>query len=89
LTEESERPQAGEEEAETVELGTPQREVEREEHEDVRPDLDERHERIRTTRKPMGPPLTEPDEAEAMDDTFAEDARETDEPPVDPGEPQE
>jgi hypothetical protein len=53
----------GREESNTVDAGEPAREPsEREAQAEERPDLDERERRIRTERKPMGPPLPEPEE---------------------------
>jgi hypothetical protein len=77
-----ERPADGSEEPESVDLGEPTRrseEAERARAEQERPDLDERHERIATRRKPMGPPLQEPEERD-------EERRERTEDPVDPEE---
>jgi hypothetical protein len=78
-----ERPADGSEEPESVELGAPTRATEeaaRAMGEQERPDLDERHEGIATRRKPMGPPLEEPDEREEGR------RRERTEDPVDPDE---
>jgi hypothetical protein len=78
-----ERPADGSEEPESVELGEPTRATEeaaRAMREQERPDLDERHEGIGTRRKPMGPPLEEPDEREE------DRRRERTEDPVDPDE---
>lgn len=87
MSEEPERSPAGQAESESVDLDEPQREERRAERGGPRPNLDERHERIQTTRKPMGPPLGEPDEDEALDDTL-ERGREA-EQPVDPDEPRD
>jgi hypothetical protein len=85
LTEEPERPPAGEEDSRSVDLGEPEREAEGEDREERRPDLDERHDRIRTTRKAPGPPLAEPDEAEPLEDE-PEGGGAAEEQPVDPEE---
>jgi hypothetical protein len=79
------RPPDGGEEAATVEVGEPARDArdtQRRAREEERPDLDERERRIRTQRKPMGPPLEEPEgRAEPL-------AREVPpEPPTDPAPP--
>jgi hypothetical protein len=74
-------PDGGEESA-TVQVGGPVRDsddVERRAREEERPDLDERERRIRTQRKPMGPPLEEAEErAEPRGPV------ESPEPPTDP-----
>lgn len=80
-----ERTPDGREESETVQVGEPAREsdaVERRAREEQRPDLDERESRIRTQRKPMGPPLQEAEErAERRG------PEESPEPPTDPEQP--
>jgi len=72
----------GGEEAARVEVGEPERDsdaAERRAREAERPDFDERQRRIRTQRKPMGPPLEEPeDRAERRG------PEESPEPPTDP-----
>jgi hypothetical protein len=78
-----ERRADGSEEPESVELGEPTRqadETDRAMAEQERPDLDERHEQIATRRKPMGPPLPEPEERDE------ERPDERTEGPVDPEE---
>jgi hypothetical protein len=78
-----ERRADGSEEPESVELGEPTRqadEADRAMAEQERPDLDERHEQIATRRKPMGPPLPEPEERDE------ERRDERTEGPVDPEE---
>ena len=68
MTQESEDPAAhGQSESESAEVG----EAERgggEESAAERPDLDERQERIRTERKPAGPPLAEDEQESAVAD---------------------
>jgi hypothetical protein len=76
------RPPTGQDESASVELGEPTSEPEGEEREERRPDLDERDRRISTRRKPMGPPLQEPEEA--REDEFEREEREPAERPVDP-----
>jgi hypothetical protein len=78
-----ERRADGSEEPTSVDLGEPTRQTEEAERamaEQERPDLDERHEQIATRRKPMGPPLQEPEERDE------ERPRERTEDPVDPQE---
>lgn len=48
---------AGRDEAQTVELGEPERMGDEEGRPQARPDLDAREERISPRRKPAGPPL--------------------------------
>lgn len=84
MSEEPERPSAGHDEAKSLDLGEPEREGNGEEHAEARPNLDERHDRIRTQRKPMGPPLAEPEEPEALQEDFDADGRVAEERPVDP-----
>jgi hypothetical protein len=70
MTEEPEGPAPqGESGVESAELGEPER-AGGEESAGERPDLDEREQRIRTERKPAGPPLEDGDEQEsaAVDD---------------------
>lgn len=81
----------GDEKAEKAELGEPEHEaadVEQgalEERREERPDLDERERRISPERKPMGPPLDEPDEGAGP--PVEEEAREApEESPTDPSE---
>lgn len=76
----------GGEDATTVELGEPTRETaatRRRAREEERPDLDERERRIRTERKPMGPPLEAP--TEERDDPRPREG--PSEPPTDPAQP--
>jgi hypothetical protein len=71
----------GREEGNSVDAGEPAREPngEREALDEERPDLDERERRIRTERKPMGPPLPEPEDRG--------DEREVEVPPEPPTDP--
>ncbi len=74
-------PDGGEESA-AGQVGEPARDsdaVERRVREEERPDLDERERRIRTQRKPMGPPLEEAEERAG-----ARGPEESREPPTDP-----
>jgi len=78
-------PASGRDEARSANLGEPERDVERGDRlPKARPNLDERERGISERRRPMGPPLREPDAsppaAERLD-------RAADEPPVDPMEP--
>jgi hypothetical protein len=76
MNEETEGPEPqGQSEVQDAEVGEPERGGE--ESVGERPDLDARQERIRTERKPAGPPLREEEELEA-------DGDETDPPDVDP-----
>ena len=74
----------GDEQAEAVEVGEPDRldpdrtRAAREDEEEARPDLDARERRVRTTRRPPGPPLRESSDRgdrradESADDTNVE-----------------
>ena len=75
-------PPQGDEETSRAELGEPRTVEEGAERglDEGRPDLDEREERIRTERKPMGPPLEEPSQEGARDIP----AEAPSEPPADP-----
>ena len=84
MSEEHERPPAGEEQSESVELGEPERESPLAERDEAPPNLDERQERIRTRRKPAGPPHVEPDEAPAPEEELEQGGGETEQQPVDP-----
>jgi hypothetical protein len=81
----------GTEEANSGELGEPEHEpaeIEealRAEREEELPDFDERHRRISTERKPMGPPLEE-EEGEAAPES-EEESETSEEPPTEPSEP--
>jgi hypothetical protein len=80
-----ERKPTGSDEVESADLGEPERLDEQGHREErPRPDPAERHERIRTHRKAMGPPLREPDEPAPL-----EEQREApdEEPPVPPTDP--
>ena len=70
------------EEAVSVDGGEPKRAQEGEEPAEPRPDLDERDLRIPPERKPMGPPLEEPQEA--LEDLELEQADGEQVEPVDP-----
>ena len=70
----------GEAEVRSADAGEPQ-EGGREESTAEKPNLDERQERIRTERKPAGPPLAEDEEVEE-----SAGAEEDDAPEVDPEE---
>jgi hypothetical protein len=78
----------GGEEAARVQVGEPERGSnadERRAREEERPDFDERERRIRTQRKPMGPPLEEPeDRAERR--SPEESPEPPTEPPTDPSQ---
>ena len=87
MNEEHERRPTGSDEVESVDLGEPDRADEQEDHEERRPpDLAERHERIRTTRKAMGPPLPETDEPGALEEHREAPEEEPEEPPTEPEE---
>lgn len=70
------------EEAASVDVGEPERATVEEERAEPRPDLDERDLRIPPERKPMGPPLEEPEEA--LEDLELEQADGEQVEPVDP-----
>ena len=75
----------GGEEAARAQVGEPERDsdaVERRAREEERPDFDERERRIRTQRKPMGPPLEEPEDRAEL-----RGPAESSEPPTDPERP--
>ncbi len=80
-----ERTPDGGEESTAAQVGEPVRDsdaVERRAREEERPDLDERERRIRTQRKPMGPPLEEAEERGERRGPV-----ESPEPPTDPERP--
>jgi hypothetical protein len=76
------RPPAGEAEPVSVDVGEPTRATRGEGGEERRPDLDERESRISTERKPMGPPLQDPEAPPESD--FERRERGPAERPVDP-----
>jgi hypothetical protein len=79
------RPPAGRGEANSVEHGEPAHEREARDEalrQEPRPNLDEREDRISTRRKPMGPPLPEPEEP--REDALERRDEQPSEPPVDP-----
>jgi hypothetical protein len=80
MTDDSERAPDGRDEAQSVDLGEPERIERGGPQEDVEPpDLDERQRRIRPERRPAGPPLEETPREERR-------GAERTEPPVDPEE---
>lgn len=81
--ESQERTPNGGEESAAAEVGEPVRDAaERRAREEERPDFDERQRQIRTQRKPMGPPLEEPEERAEI-----RGPEESPEPPTDPERP--